>query len=438
MELAILLLLILNFIGVIYVCYMQSKKPVNNQSNIELQNQLKLMQNEVKISIENLEKNIGNQTGSLSDSIFKQLSHLSDSLTRSLEQFEKSTSKQQESLTSEIRHLSDANTRNNQNLNETVNNNIKDLNKTVSDNISALQKENTKQLQEIKNTVDEQLQTNLDRKLKESFDSVVKQLSSVERGLGEVRGLANSVGDLKKTLSNVKTRGILGELQLGSILEQILSPGQYETNVATVKGSKNRVEFAIKLPGKEDNECVYLPIDSKFPGDTYNALLDAYDNGDRTEIEVQKKNLEKRILEEAKDISSKYIHVPETTEFAILFVPVDGLYAEIVSNVGLIEKLQNQYKINVAGPTTMAALLNSFQMGFRTLAIQKRSSEVWEILGKVKTEFEKYNRTLESVQKRIKSVDDELENLIGVRTRQMNRQLSHISDYQEKLENGSE
>lgn len=438
MELAILLLLILNFIGVIYVCYMQSKKPVNNQSNIELQNQLKLMQNEVKISIENLEKNIGNQTGSLSDSIFKQLSHLSDSLTRSLEQFEKSTSKQQESLTSEIRHLSDANTRNNQNLNETVNNNIKDLNKTVSDNISALQKENTKQLQEIKNTVDEQLQTNLDRKLKESFDSVVKQLSSVERGLGEVRGLANSVGDLKKTLSNVKTRGILGELQLGSILEQILSPGQYETNVATVKGSKNRVEFAIKLPGKEDNECVYLPIDSKFPGDTYNALLDAYDNGDRTEIEVQKKNLEKRILEEAKDISSKYIHVPETTEFAILFVPVDGLYAEIVSNVGLIEKLQNQYKINVAGPTTMAALLNSFQMGFRTLAIQKRSSEVWEILGKVKTEFEKYNKTLESVQKRIKSVDDELENLIGVRTRQMNRQLSHISDYQEKLENGSE
>ena len=434
MELAILLLLILNFIGVIYLCYIQSKqKPANDQSNIELQNQLKLMQNEVKISIENLEKNIGNQTGSLSDSIFKQLSHLSDSLTRSLEQFEKSTSKQQESLTSEIRHLSDANTRNNQNLNETVNNNIKDLNKTVSDNISALQKENTKQLQEIKNTVDEQLQTNLDRKLKESFDSVVKQLSSVERGLGEVRGLANSVGDLKKTLSNVKTRGILGELQLGSILEQILSPGQYETNVATVKGSKNRVEFAIKLPGKEDNECVYLPIDSKFPGDTYNALLDAYDNGDRTEIEVQKKNLEKRILEEAKDISSKYIHVPETTEFAILFVPVEGLYAEIVNNVGLIEKLQNQYKINVAGPTTMAALLNSFQMGFRTLAIQKRSSEVWEILGKVKTEFEKYNKTLESVQKRIKSVDDELENLIGVRTRQMNRQLSHISDYQEKL-----
>lgn len=438
MEILIIVLLILIAAGVMYLCISQSKTtPEKNQSKSELENQLKLMQSEIKLSVDNLEKSFNNQTTNLSDSTYKQLKQLSDNLTKSLELFQKSTNKQQENLTSEIRHLSDANTKNNQNLNETVNNNIKELNKAVSESISALKDENTKQLKEIKNTVDDQLQTNLERKLKESFDSVVKQLSSVERGLGEVKGLASSVGDLKKTLSNVKTRGILGELQLGAILEQILSPEQYETNVVTVKGSKNRVEFAIKLPGKEDNDCVYLPIDSKFPGDTYNALQDAYEKGDKTEIENQKKILERRILDEAKDISSKYIHVPETTDFAILFVPIEGLYAEIVNNVGLIEKLQTQYKINIAGPTTMAALLNSLQMGFRTLAIQKRSSEVWEILGNVKSEFEKYNQALESVQKRIKMADDELENLVGVRTRQMNRQLSKISTYQKEIEKGN-
>lgn len=311
-------------------------------------------------------------------------------------------------------------------LQSVVQEQIAELRNGVNSGMEKIRTVNQEQLTEIKKTVDEQLQDALDKKLKQSFDSVVEQLSIVQKGLGEMQALAVGVGDLKKVLSNTKTRGILGEAQLGAILEQILSPEQYETNVCTVKGSKEPVEYAVKLPGTGD-EAVYLPIDSKFPLETYSQLVDAYDSADAAAIESARKNLEMRLLGEAKDIHTKYVHVPETTEFGVLFLPVEGLYAEAV-RLGMVEKLQNRYRINIAGPTTMAAFLNSLQMGFRTLAIQKRSAEVWNVLGNVKTEFGKFEEVLEKTQQRLTQAGDELEKLVGVRTRRINKSLSDITE----------
>ena len=236
--------------------------------------------------------------------------------------------------------------------------------------------------------------------------------------------LAVGVGDLKKVLSNVKTRGILGEIQLGAILSEILTKEQYEENIATKKGSKNVVEFAIKLPS-DGAGTVYLPVDSKFPGDTYSALRDAVESCDKQRIESAQKALVQRIKGEAKDIHDKYIDPPNTTEFAIMFLPFEGLYSEVV-NMGLVEVLQREYKVNIAGPSTMAALLNSLQMGFKTLAVQKRSAEVWKILGGVKTEFDKFNDVLVMTQQRLDQANKELDKLVGVRTRQIQRQLKDV------------
>ena len=261
-----------------------------------------------------------------------------------------------------------------------------------------------------------------------------KRLSSLQednnKRLDQMQQVAAGVTDLKKVLSNVKTRGILGEIQLGAILEEILSPEQYDTNVATRPGSVERVEYAVKLPGSGD-EPVYLPIDAKFPGDTYAALMDAYDAGDPTAIAAAAAALTTRLKQEAKDVSSKYIAPPATTDFAIIFLPFEGLYAEAV-NRGMVEELQKRYKVNLAGPSTMAALLNSLQMGFRTLAIEKRSSEVWEILRSVRTEFDKFGDVLEASQKHLQQVSGDLDQLVGVRTRQIQSKLKNV----EKLEDG--
>ena len=265
----------------------------------------------------------------------------------------------------------------------------------------------------------------LEEKMNRSFSLVNERLEQVYKGLGEMQNLAVGVGDLKKVLSNVKTRGILGEIQLGSILREILSPEQYEENVATKRGSKNVVEFAVKLPA-DDNGFVYLPIDSKFPGDTYAALRDAIEEGDKAKIELCSKALTATIKSEAKDIRDKYISPPSTTEFAIMFLPFEGLYSEVV-NRGLVEVLQRDYKVNIAGPSTMAALLNSLQMGFKTLAVQKRSAEVWDVLGSVKEEFDKFNDVLVATQTRLDQANKELDKLVGVRTRQIQRKLSGIS-----------
>ena len=261
---------------------------------------------------------------------------------------------------------------------------LEEMRKTLAESMAALQAQNAQKLDEIRCTVDEQLQDALQKRVTESFKAVNAQLEQVYKGLGEMQSLAADVGGLKQVLSGVKTRGILGEIQLGAILEEILAPEQYDTNVATIPGSTQRVEYAIKMPGA-DGGSVWLPIDSKFPGDTYAHLQDAQASGDAQAVENARHALELVLRSEAKDIREKYVEPPYTTAFGILFLPFEGLYAEVV-NAGLLEVLQRDYQVNVAGPSTMAALLNSLQMGFKTLAIQKRSGEVWQLLGAVKTE----------------------------------------------------
>ena len=294
----------------------------------------------------------------------------------------------------------------------------------LSENLERMQAGNQQQLETIRKTVDEKLQETLDRKLNDSFQLVSQRLEQVYKGLGEMQTLAQGVGDLKKVLSNVKTRGVLGEIQLGAILEQLLTPEQYAVNVAVKQGSQANVEYAIRLPGN-DGEPVWLPVDAKFPLDAYEQLLSAYDTADALQVENALKVLKTRVKGFAKDVQTKYIDPPHTTDFAILFVPVEGLYAELV-RAGMVETLQREYKVTLAGPTTMSALLNSLQMGFRTLAIQKRSSEVWKILGAVKGEFDKFATVLEATQNRLNQANAELDKLVGTRTRQIQRTLKNV------------
>lgn len=301
---------------------------------------------------------------------------------------------------------------------------LENIRRSVESRLNYIQEDNNRKLEEMRKTVDERLQQSIEEKMNRSFSLVSKRLEQVYKGLGEMQNLANGVGDLKKVLTNVKTRGTLGEYQLSAILSEILSPEQYEENVATKKGSRNVVEFAVKLPS-DDDKFIYLPIDSKFPGDTYSALRDAIDEGDKVKIELAAKALIATIKSEAKDIHDKYIDPPYTTEFAIMFLPFEGLYSEVV-NRGLVEILQRDYKVNIAGPSTMAALLNSLQMGFKTLAVQKRSAEVWEILGAVKQEFDKFGDVLAATQQRLDQANKELDKLVGVRTRQIQRKLKDV------------
>lgn len=294
----------------------------------------------------------------------------------------------------------------------------------INTRFSQMALENNRQLEEMRKTVDEKLQKTLDERITQSFKLVNDRLEQVYKGLGEMQNLAVGVGDLKKVLSNVKTRGILGEVQLGAILEQILAPEQYAENVITKSTGADRVEFAVKLPG-DDERTVWLPIDAKFPADSYSRLVDAYELGDAAAIEEAAKNLERVIKSEAKDIHTKYIEPPYTTDFGIMFLPFEGLYAEVVRR-GLLDVLQREYKVNIAGPTTMAALLNSLQMGFKTLAIQKHSGEVWEVLGAVKTEFANFSKVLGNARNRIRMADEELEKLIGTRTRAIERKLRGV------------
>lgn len=301
---------------------------------------------------------------------------------------------------------------------------LENIRRSVESRLNYIQEDNNRKLEDMRKTVDERLQQSIEEKMNRSFSLVSERLEQVYKGLGEMQNLANGVGDLKKVLTNVKTRGTLGEYQLSAILSEILSSEQYEENVATKKGSRNVVEFAVKLPS-DDDKFIYLPIDSKFPGDTYSALRDAIDEGDKVKIDLAAKALIATIKSEAKDIHDKYIDPPYTTEFAIMFLPFEGLYSEVV-NRGLVEILQRDYKVNIAGPSTMAALLNSLQMGFKTLAVQKRSAEVWEILGAVKQEFDKFGDVLEATQQRLDQANKELDKLVGVRTRQIQRKLKDV------------
>jgi DNA recombination protein RmuC len=300
------------------------------------------------------------------------------------------------------------------------------MRQTVEERLKSLQDDNAQKLEKMRQTVDEKLHATLEQRLGDSFKIVSERLELVHKGLGEMQTLAIGVGDLKKVLSNVKTRGILGEFQLGSILEQILSPEQYAKNVITKKGSRENVEFAIRLPGRDDaGEVVYLPIDSKFPVENYHNLLNAFDHGDHAAMEEAGKLLENAIKKCAKDIRDKYLDPPGTTDFGIMFLPFEGLYAEVVKRTGLIETLQREYKIIITGPTTLAAILNSLQMGFRTLAIEKRSGEVWTLLSAVKTEFGKFGDILDKTQKKLQEASNTIEDA-AKKSRTIEKKLKNV------------
>ncbi len=337
-------------------------------------------------------------------------------LSKQLDEFRKSD----QNMTAMLQAFGELISRNQRDSAENMDRRLADINTRFSQ----MALENNRQLEEMRKTVDEKLQKTLDERITQSFKLVNDRLEQVYKGLGEMQNLAVGVGDLKKVLSNVKTRGILGEVQLGAILEQILAPEQYAENVITKSTGADRVEFAVKLPG-DDERTVWLPIDAKFPADSYSRLVDAYELGDAAAIEEAAKNLERVIKSEAKDIHTKYIEPPYTTDFGIMFLPFEGLYAEVVRR-GLLDVLQREYKVNIAGPTTMAALLNSLQMGFKTLAIQKHSGEVWEVLGAVKTEFANFSKVLGNARNRIRMADEELEKLIGTRTRAIERKLRGV------------
>lgn len=301
---------------------------------------------------------------------------------------------------------------------------------TLDQKLHDVEVKNEANLEKIRMTVDEKLHETLEQRLGKSFQLVSERLEQVHRGLGEVNLLAEGVGDLKKVLTNVKLRGVMGEMQLEQILEQMLSPTQYRKNIKLNPNTKDIVEFAICMPGKTSSEEIYLPIDAKFPVETYFRLLDAYENSQKELIEKQGKELERVFRKNAKDICTKYIYPPFTTDFALMFVPLEGLYAELTKRPHLLEDLQKEYKVVVAGPSNTAALLNSLQMGFRTLAIERRSSEIWELLSVIKTEFYKFGDVLEKAQHKLNDAGSELDQLVGVRSRKLLRELDKITELQ--------
>jgi DNA recombination protein RmuC len=314
------------------------------------------------------------------------------------------------------------------NLREEVANRLKDIAATVEQRLGKLQEDNAARLEQMRQTVDEKLQGTLEKRLGESFKLVSERLELVHKGLGEMQTLATGVGDLKKVLTNVKTRGMWGEVQLGNLLEQVLTAEQYMANAACRDGSADRVEYVIRLPGKGDGESeVWLPIDAKFPREDYERLLEAADRADVEAVEAAGRALEVRIKACAKEVAAKYVNPPRTTDFAILFLPTEGLYAEALRRPGLVDQLQRDNRVNLCGPTTLGALLNSLQMGFRTLAIQRRSSEVWKILGAVKTEFGRYGEVLDKVQKKLVEATQSLDQ-VNVRKRAIDRQLRSVSE----------
>ena len=296
----------------------------------------------------------------------------------------------------------------------------------VGKSLTELRRENTEKLNEIQKAVDEKLQKALDERLKSSFESVVSQIGNVNKAIGEIKNIAQDVGSLKNVLTNVKTKGIVGEVILGNIISEILTKDQYEENFATKPGSRDVVEFAIKMPAGESGEFVYLPVDSKFPLETYYKIKDAIDEGNRESLDLARRELRQKLRSYAKDIATKYISVPDTTDFAIMFLPIEGLYIEAIEG-GLFEEFQRDFKVNIVGPSTLAALLNALRSGFNSLAIQKRSNEVFKLLEAVKSEFETFAGVLSSAQNRATQLSEELEKLIGTRTRQMQRKLKNIS-----------
>lgn len=433
-EIIKLVLIVIVFLLSVWVLVLSLRKPKADNAKDETKEQLENLKNEIEKSNQSLRMELNNTIQStmklMSDMMSDGQKRTGESQTNAINMLSASISEKQEAqqkaVSAMLKQLEERfktfSVENEQKLEQ--------IRGSVEKRLVYLQEDNNKRLEEMRVVVDEKLQKTLEEKMARSFNLVSERLEQVYKGLGEMQSLAANVGDLKKVLTNVKSRGIVGEIQLGAILEEILSPEQYEKNVETKKGSGKFVEFAIKLPGDEDGKPVYMPIDSKFPGDTYARLRDAYDSGNTEEIAEAAKQLKQTIRNEAKDIHDKYISPPATTDFAVLFLPFEGLYAEAV-NRGLVEQLQREFKVNIAGPSTMAALLNSLQMGFKTLAVQKRSSEVWMTLRAVKTEFDTFEKVLTTAQERINKANEELDKLVGVRTRQIKRKLKNVENLDE-------
>lgn len=443
MDVIVIILLALCLISLVFLVV---KSNQNNTSSIIdairqlIQNELKENRTEFSSGLRDNREELNNSISKFQQSFMEGLQKLTENQTTSIE-------KLTEKVESKLNVISEGMNANSKNSREELTKNLKefqtsfasnvkefnDLQKQKFDAMAVKQDELVKstelKLEKMRETVDEKLHKTLEERLGQSFKIVSERLEAVQKGLGEMQSLANGVGDLKKVLSNVKTRGVLGEIQLGNILEQIMAPEQYEANVKTKHNSNDHVEFAIKLPGKDDNgKEVYLPIDAKFPQENYVRLQTAYDEGDVAGIELANRALVQSIKKFAKDIRDKYIDPPNTTDFGIMFLPIEGLFSEVVRQPEVVALLQREYKIIVAGPTTLAAMLNSLQMGFKTLAIQKRSSEVWQILGAVKTEFGKFGGVLEKAQKKINEANKELDSLVGTRTRMMLSKLKKVEE----------
>jgi DNA recombination protein RmuC len=418
----ILLFGILLIIGILF-WFISSNKQQNATELVETVRGL--LQQEMKANREELAKELRENRRELSANLEVLTAKMEEKLAIIHDGISKNAKETREELAKTLKDFSD-----------TFSTNVRDFNELQKQKFDSMATKQTelvnateKKLEEMRQTVDEKLHKTLEERLGQSFKLVSDRLEAVQKGLGEMQTLASGVGDLKKVLSNVKTRGVLGEIQLGNILEQIMAPEQYEANVKTKHGSNDLVEFAIKLPGKDDQgKEVYLPIDAKFPQEDYIRLQNAYDAGDTVGIDTASKALTNAIKKFAKDIRDKYIDPPYTTDFGILFLPIEGLFAEVVRQPDLVAILQRDYKIIVTGPTTLAAMLNSLQMGFKTLAIQKRSSEVWQILGAVKTEFTKFGTVLNKAQQKINEANKELDNLVGTRTRLMLSKLKNVEE----------
>lgn len=416
MTIVILICCILNLI--LLLALLSIRRQGGAEDTSEVKSQLEVIRQTNAADIRRLSE----QTAQQGDSFIKQMLVLSENIAASQDRQQNRSSAVLKQIEAEMNSLR----RENLESLDKIRTSLINIQKSNFDSMDRLRRENQESLDKINDTVNEKLQKTLDDKISRSFETVNKRLAEVYEGLGEMKNVAVGVSDLKNVLANVKTRGIMGEIQLGGILSEILAPEQYGEQLCLAPGTAERVDFAVKLPGAADGEYIYLPIDSKFPGDTYANLIDAYNAGNPELLKERRKLLENEIIRCAKSIHNKYIMPPYTTNFAIMFLPFEGLYSEVV-NMGMLERLQREFAVNIAGPSTMAAMLNSLQMGFKTLAIQKKSGEVWKILEAAKKEFSNFETVLDKTRDRLRQADNELEKLIGTRTRAINRKLSTVS-----------
>ncbi|MFN3195795.1 MAG: DNA recombination protein RmuC [Chlorobiota bacterium] len=422
-------LLILNILVLILV-FLNYRKPNSTADNAnDIEEKFRELKEINSQSERNFRAEIADNFRGNREELSKNFSNLKeDLLKRNDEQATRQTDKFID-FERRIKDLSQSNEERIEKLKESIKQELSEFNTQVDKNLNNLRDENNKHLQKMQETVDEKLQKTLESRIAKAFSTVSERLEEVHKGLGEMKQLANDVDGLNKVLSNVKLKGVLGEYQLEQILEQILAPSLYEKNAQTKENTQQRVEFVVKLPGEGDDK-VLLPIDSKFPSDSYRRLVVAFEENNEAEAIAARKELQLAVRKYAKDINEKYINPGVTTDFAIMFLPFEGMYAEVLRDPGLFHEIQNKYKVNLTGPTTLAAFLNSMQMGFRTLAIQERSSEVWKILGAVKHEFGKFGEVLDTTLTQLERAKNNINDLVGVRTRQMHRKLKDVSEYQ--------